>query len=74
MKRLGKQVKSVLGSLVERGSNFKNWVRGVSVSSKEVIDRLWFPPGPERISEPEREGESSLLLLEFPQGNQCLGH
>ena len=74
MKRLGKQVKSVLGSLVERGSHFKNWVRGVSVSSKEVIDRLRLPSGPTRINKPEREGESSLLLLEFPKGDLCQGH
>ena len=64
----------MLGSLVERGAHFRDWVRGVSASSKEVIDRLQLPPGPVRISKPEREGESSLLLLEFPNGNQCLGH
>ena len=74
MKRLGKQVKSVLGSLVERGSHFKNWVRGVSVSSKKEIEQLRLPSGPTRISEPEREGKSSLLLLEFLEGDLCLGH
>ena len=74
MKRLGKRVKSALGSLVERGLHLRDWVRGVSASSKEVINRLWLPPGPVRISKPKKAGKSSLLLLEFPDGNQCLGH
>ena len=74
MRRVRKQVKSVIGSLVEKGAHLKDWVWGVSVSSKKVIDRLRLPSGPTRINEPEREGESSLLLLEFPKGELCLGH
>ena len=54
--------------------HLKDWVWGVLVSSKKVIDWLQLPSDPTRINKPEREGESSLLLLKFPEGDLCLGH